>query len=158
MHEGSALTTEQAMRRAMRLLAIRGRSCHEISERLAGAGYGTEVIEKVVLRLGEVGLLDDGKFAAECLRQAVDRGKSAEWIRRDLLQRGVLEPVIEVAIDEAGIGDSEYDRALQVAGRRLAGMPGLPSARAYGRLMRYLCSKGYDPELAGEVSRTIAGI
>lgn len=125
---------------------------------MSGTGFGTEVTEEVIRRLEDLGLLDDGEFAVECARQAVARGKSAEWIRRDLLQRGVMESVVDAAIEELGAGDSEYDRALEVAKRRAAGTAELPSARLYGRLMRYLCSRGYDPDLAAEVSRTVAGV
>lgn len=156
--EGAASPAEQAMHRAMRLLATRARSRHEISERLSGAGFGTEVTEKVARRLEELGLLNDGEFAEECVRQAVARGRSAEWIRRDLLQRGVMESVVGAVLEELGVGDSEYERALEVARRRAAGTAELSSAQAYGRIMRYLCSRGYAPDLAAEVSRTVAGI
>lgn len=146
------------MHRAMSLLAARARSRHEISERLSSAGFGTEVTETVVRRLEELSLLDDGKFAEECVRQAVARGRSAEWIRRDLLQRGVMETVVDAAIEQLGVVSSEFERALELARRRAAGTAELSSARAYGRLMRYLCGRGYDADLAAEVSRTVAGI
>lgn len=148
---------ELALRRALRLLEARARSRHEIFQRLSEAEFEKDVIESVVQRLEELGLLNDADFAQEYVRQAVDRGQSAEWIRRSMLQRGVDQSVVQAAVDELGVRDSEHDRALELARRRAARITDLAPARAYGRLVRYLCNRGYDVELAAEVSGIVVG-
>jgi regulatory protein len=157
MRSEQATATQEALHRAVRLLARRARSSHEISESLTRAGFKAEVVETVVLRLGELRLLDDAEFAAECASQALARGRSAEWIRQDLLQRGVAASAVQVALDELDACNSEYRRALEVARRRRGAVPDVPTAKAYGRLMGYLCRRGYDAELAAKVCRKVVG-
>jgi hypothetical protein len=80
---------EDAMKRAMRLLAVRARSCHEIRDRLSRIGFDEATVEAVEVRLLNVGLLDDSAFAAEVVRRGVDTGRSARLTRQDLRRFGV---------------------------------------------------------------------
>src|SRR5215204_1128361 len=74
-----------AMGRALNLLGYRARSEAELRERLRRYGYIEETIESVVLRLRELGYLDDAEFArmkATRRRAGTGRGGSRPSSRR----------------------------------------------------------------------------
>lgn len=155
---GSEVLSDRALSRAMKLLAVRGRSRHEVTKRLIGAGFTPAVVDAVELRLVELGLLDDSAFAQECARQALAAGKSRDWIRADLAQRGLSSSVIEETISVVGAeNDDDQERAFALARKRALSFGDLPPAKAYQRITRYLCQKGYGPELAGDVARRVIG-
>lgn len=62
---------EAAMKRAMRLLGVRARSCLEMKDRLLKAGFDEATTEAVEIRLLNVGLLDDAAFADQVVRRQV---------------------------------------------------------------------------------------
>lgn len=146
---------EDAMKRAMRLLAVRSRSCHEIRDRLRRIGFDEATVYAVEQRLLNVGLLDDSAFAAEVVRRGVDTGRSARLTRQDLHKFGVdAETAGEslVEVDEPGVDE---DRALRLAERKAASCRNLHSDKAVARVVRHLCSKGYGPQVAWEVTRRV---
>jgi regulatory protein len=146
---------EDAMKRAMRLLAVRSRSCYEIRDRLTRAGYGDAAVEAVERRLLDVGLLDDNAFAAEVVRRGVDTGRSARLTRQDLRKFGVEGELADrnlVAVEEPGVDE---ERALQLAEKKAASCRNLHIDKAVARVVRHLCSKGYGPQLAWGVTRRV---
>ena len=81
---------EKARDAALRLLARRGWSRAELTERLATRGHQPELVADVLDRLAAVGLLDDRAYA----RELIDR------VLRDL-RPGVTEVYVHPAIDTA---------------------------------------------------------
>ena len=85
LREGAVLSSEElhgvrvkgerpiAMGRALNLLGYRARSEAEIRDRLTRYGYAGETIEGVVLRLQELGYLDDVEFALMKAREKARR-------------------------------------------------------------------------------------
>lgn len=141
------------MKRAMRLLAVRARSCHEVRDRLLRAGFSQPTIQAVEFRLLDVGLLDDAAFAAQVVRRGVEAGKSSRLTRRDLQRYGIGSATADESlrdVDEAGADD---ERAMKLAERKAASCRNLPPEKAAARVVRHLCSKGYEPQLAWEVTR-----
>src|ERR671916_1630331 len=62
-----------AMTRALNFLGYRARSEREVRERLRRYGYGEETVEGVVVRLEELGYLDDEDFARLVAREKARR-------------------------------------------------------------------------------------
>ncbi len=143
------------MKRAMRLLAVRSRSCHEIRDRLSKAGFDEPTVDAVELRLLNVGLLNDAAFAAEVVRRGIETGRSARLTRQDLLKGGVSAQTADeslVEVDEPGVDE---ERALRLAERKAASCRNVQIDKAVARVVRHLCSKGYGPQLAWEVTRKV---
>lgn len=144
---------EQAMKKALRLLAIRSRSCREMAGRLQDAGYSPPVVDEITERLLVVGLLDDEAFARELIRHRVTGGRSYRLIERELQERGVDKNLAECALQELEVASSQPERAHSLAARRASRCRDLPAAQATGRVARYLMGRGYPPELAWQASR-----
>ena len=93
---------------AARFLEARPRSVAEVKHRLTGAGYRTSLVEEVILRLVDLGYLDDEAFAkawVESRDRARPRGEYA--LRRELQLKGIAPEIIAATLaDRAGPGDA----------------------------------------------------
>ena len=94
-------STAVVLNAAARFLEIRSRSVHEVRRHLTGAQYPAELIEHVIERLLELGMLDDRAFArawVESRDRARPRGEQA--LRRELALKGIERDVVaEVLLD-----------------------------------------------------------
>ncbi|MDQ4149451.1 MAG: recombination regulator RecX [Actinomycetota bacterium] len=137
----------------MRLLAVRARSRHEVVARLRQR-FPPETVDAVEDRLADLGLVDDASFARERVAELLASGKSRRWIARDLRRRRVEARIIEEALGEVE-DRADEERALEIARTRVATLRNLDAGKACARLTRYLCQRGYDVDLAFEVSRRV---
>ncbi len=92
---------------AARFLEVRPRSVDEVRRHLAQAGYRTELVERAVSRLTELGMLGDGAFAriwVESRDRARPRSEAA--LRRELAQKGIDRELAAQVLDERRSGGS----------------------------------------------------
>lgn len=158
---------------AARFLEARSRSIAEVRRRLAGAGYRAELVEAAIVRLTELGMLDDETFArawVESRDRARPRGERA--IRDELRVKGIDREIADLVMrdrreqaadaaeasgDESG-GTPDHaaaQRLLSKNARALARVadPRQRRQRAYALLARH----GFDPETCREVAATVIG-
>ena len=154
---------------AARFLEPRARSVAEVRRRLTGAGYKPELVDGVIERLLEFGMLDDEAFArawVESRDRARPRGERA--IRQELGLKGVDRSTIDLVLSErreaaAGLpGDdgetaspdrTAAERLLARHARSLARVadPRQRRQRAYALLAR----NGFDPEVCRTVAASV---
>ncbi len=144
---------------AARFLEARPRSVEEVRRRLTGAGYREDLVRQAILRLIELGMLDDEAFArgwVESRDRARPRGRHA--LRRELRLKGIAAGTIEEVLAERedevlGRGDailSADEQAAELLLARKAGAiarvsdPRLRRQRAYALLVR----AGFDTGVA----------
>jgi regulatory protein len=147
---------------AARFLEARPRSVVEVRRRLGRAGYQSELIEGAIVRLAELGILDDeafGKAWVESRDRARPRGEIA--LRRELSLMGVDRAIVDELLDErrapGGVTPDGDGVDLEAARRLLArnerslarvAEPRQRRQRAYALLAR----NGFDPETCREAS------
>jgi len=159
--EGAALSSEEldrarvagerpiAMGRALNLLGYRARSEAELRERLQRYGYIEETIEGVVLRLEELGYVDDAEFAREKAHEKARR-YGPRRVSVELKKSGVGEALAREVVEEEFAGRSEVEEARAAAARRYNGRGSDAEARrVYGFLVRW----GYSAEVCSQVAR-----
>ena len=159
---------------AARFLEARSRSIAEVRRRLGGAGYRSDLVEGAIVRMTELGLLDDEAFArtwVESRDRARPRGERA--IREELRLKGVDRDTIDLVIGERReraataadlameAGDTAPASADRTAAARLVAKnarslarvadPRQRRQRAYALLARH----GFDPETCREVAATV---
>jgi regulatory protein len=101
--------------------------------------------------LERVGLIEDGRFAREVVRDQTKRRLSGRRsIRATLRQRGVDDALIEESLSEAG---EDGARARELVARRIERMIDLGPNGAFRRLYGLLLRRGYDPETARTACR-----
>jgi regulatory protein len=140
-----------AMNRALGILSHRARAKGELRERLVQAGYAEETVSAVVVRLEELGYLDDEEFARNLAREEARKKYGPHRILGDLRRAGVDEEVAQETVEEEFAERSEYETALAIARQRYNTGEGsdAQARRVYGFLMR----RGYSSGVCAEVAR-----
>ncbi|HNQ02725.1 MAG TPA: regulatory protein RecX [Syntrophales bacterium] len=139
------LQYKRARERALRLLALRGRSRAELRKKLAERDFSKSVIDRVLENLGALGYLDDGAFAANRARHlAVNRLYGDRKIAEQLREKGVDPEAARAAIREVREEFPELEGIARSAARKLQGR----SLESLGKkerlaLARTLQGKGY---------------
>jgi regulatory protein len=150
---------------AARFLEARSRSVAEVRRRLGSAGYRAELVDGAIVRLTELGMLDDEAFGrawVESRDRARPRGEFA--LRQELRLKGVDRPLVDELLAERRAADPAGEGADDAAAVRLMDRharaleriadPRKRRQRAYGILAR----NGFPPSVCAAVAqRAVAG-
>ncbi|CCI83161.1 regulatory protein RecX [Corynebacterium otitidis] len=137
---------------ALRLLDQRARSRVELRRRLLAKDEPEELVDDVLDRLEAAGLIDDGEFARQWVRQrAQRRGKSRLALDRELRDKGVSEAVRSDALEELSRAE-EDDIARALARKKAASIKSEPEGyqervKQLRRIVGVLARRGF-PESA----------
>lgn len=134
----------------------------EVRRRLMQAGYPAQLIDGVITRLGDLGILDDKAFTAtwvESRDRARPRGERA--LRQELRLKGVDQGLIDDAMSErrpepGGDDDPDVPAAERLLARHAGQLgrvadPRARRQRAYALLVR----NGFDSEVAGRMAQRL---
>ena len=133
------------------ILARREHSARELQEKLLKR-YPEEkaAIDEVLLKLQEMGLQDDRRFAELWLRSQVARGRGPVRIRGEARHKGI-EPCISQLLEVADI--DWFEQALLVASRKFSsGISLAAKAKAY----RFLSYRGFESDAIQYALNTIS--
>ncbi|GMA26429.1 regulatory protein RecX [Luteimicrobium album] len=121
------------------------RTRRQIADGLRRRGYPDDVIDQLVERFTDVGLLDDAELAGMIARsQLVERSLSRRGIAAELRRRGIDDDDAQAALET--IDDDAEDAALrELVRKRLARTAGLERDVRVRRVMGVLARKGYAP-------------
>jgi regulatory protein len=131
--------------RALTFLGHRPRSEREIRDRLVRHETPPTILEQVIVRLREYGLVNDAAFARYWVEQRQTfRPRGPRLLRAELRQRGVQSDLAgEVAEEtEEQTGDAAY-RAAEKKARQLAAQR-LDQRTYITRLGQFLARRGFD--------------
>lgn len=109
-----------------------------------------EIIEAVLDRFEEVGLVDDAQFAGLWVEGQQRRMKSTRALRNELRLKGVDAEVIDEALADTA-DDADYSAALALAQKKVRSMRGLEPQVRYRRLAGALARRGFAAGLCHRV-------
>jgi regulatory protein len=136
-----------AWQAAVKMLAVRARSGHEVREALRRRGYPPDEIAAAIARLAAARYLDDAEFARTWMATRARRGAAAPVrLARELRAKGVAEEDIAAALRAL---QGEWDSAAaaaEAARRKLKTLQGLTPEAARRRLAAHLERRGFDRE------------
>jgi len=146
-----------ARRTALRCLERRAFARSDLARRLRRKGHLPEAVEAALVRVAELGLLDDAEFTANFVRSKAARGRGPSRLRRDLQVMGVASGLIEQALaTEWPEGSDPRETIQSLARRRVAQLAGnLPRLTRRRRVLAYLARRGFQGPVAREVVRTL---
>jgi regulatory protein len=149
-----AADPEQAAKEiCLRLLQFRARTRAELRQALGRKGVEEGVIDRVLGRLDEVGLIDDKGFAEVWVRSRhTYEGLGRRALTAELRRKGVDESVTADAVAAVDY-DAEEDRARQLVRKKLRALDGVDEQARVRRLVGMLARKGYSPGMAYRVVR-----
>jgi len=137
----------------LRRLAAAPRSRAQLEADLAARDVPEDVVERVLDRFTEVGLVDDAAFADMWVRSRhAGRGLSRAALGRELRDKGVDDETACAALE--GIDpDAEVAAATVLVAKRLSATRGLSFEVRLRRLIGMLTRKGYPGGMAMRVVR-----
>ena len=111
--------------------------------------------DRVLTRLGEVGLVDDEAYAAMVVQSGQrNRSLGRRALSAQLRRKGIAERTANEAVVAADSEDEE-NAARRLVKRKLRTMSGLDDTTRIGRLMGMLARRGYSEALAYRVVREV---
>lgn len=138
---------EVAYERALSFLSYRPRSRAEIEGHLRRKEASAAVVQTVVARLTQAGLLDDQAFAQYWVENREQfRPRGARSLRFELRLKGVSDSLAEQAVEVVDETESAY-RAAQARAQRLRGLEREVFRR---RLGGFLQRRGFNYEVVKE--------
>jgi regulatory protein len=151
--EGSAPGAVEAPESLARAIALRQltagpRTRNQLAEAMAAKEIPAEVVEAVLDRFGDVGLIDDQAFAHSWVESRhTGRGLGRQVLRRELRNKGVDEEFIAEAV-RAVSDDDELTAARGLVRRKLRSMSALDHQTRTRRLLGQLARRGYGSGVA----------
>jgi regulatory protein len=126
---------------ALRALLRRAHSVHEMKKKLERRSDNKLLVQVVMARLKENGLIDDARYAKQFARQRTENRKQGKFrVARDLRARGIPDRHIESALEEAAQNTDEAAVVRQRIERKLRSYSGELDERKlasiYGSLLR----------------------
>jgi regulatory protein len=126
---------------ALRALMRRAHSVHEMKKKLERRSDNNLLVQVVMARLKENGLIDDARYAKQFARQRTESRKQGKFrVARDLRARGVPDKHIEAALEETSKSTDESAVVRQRIERKLRSYRGeideKKMASIYGSLLR----------------------
>lgn len=135
-----AAERDEAMARALRLVAVRPRSRQEIAVRLERAGLGPEAVGHTLAELARAGVVDDAAFALWWVRdRCAHRPRARHALAGELAAHGVERETVRQALD--GLDDAELARESALG--RAARYAGLERPAFDRRLGGWLARRGF---------------
>lgn len=138
------------MERALRLISYKPRSVAELRSRLLEKEWADETtVEQVIVRLEELGYLNDQQFATSFANSRLTtKPLGRTRLRRDLHRKKLSDETIENALNEAYSEQSEESLIERAIDKRLR-LKGPPTTREETKkLFDYLIRRGFSYDLA----------
>ena len=145
-HEASSEGAARAI--VLRRLSASARTRYELDEDLTDRGFQADVIECVLDRFEEVGLINDAEFAELWVASRHrTRGAARSVLRRELRNKGVSDEMAESALTAISSAD-ELVRARALIDRKLITLRSASRDQSQRRLVAYLLRRGYQGGVA----------
>lgn len=139
---------QKAYNRALVLLSYRPRSAAEVRRNLASKKIAPPVIEEVIARLTENGLLDDAAFARFWVEnRAAFSPRGGRLLTQELRQKGVDVDEIGAALPE-----DEAESAAQAARRKARSLTRLDYETFRQKMIPFLQRRGFGYEVAAQAT------
>lgn len=156
---------EKLLNRSYNFLSYRPRSEKEVREYLkkkssfakASEGQENQVLEKlvnsIIEKLKEQKFLDDRQFTKWWIEQrSIIKPKALRIIRIELKLKGIGKDLIDEVLEDNSFEiESEYNKALIVAQKKLKSYQNESPRKIYEKMSRFLASKGFDWDIIKKV-------
>lgn len=154
--EGKELTEEQmaefkekqgygeVYQAAMRLVSQKPYTMSDLSKKLAAKEYEQDLIDEVLFKLVELGLLNDEQFAISYINHQIILGKKGpSLLKRELIGKGVSESIINRHLSNFN-EETELEHALKIAASQVKKNSKYGSRFLKQKLSQYLQLKGFS--------------
>lgn len=139
---------------ALRYLANRMHSSHELKIKLVKKKYEKEIVNEVVDELNKRGLINDYAFAVSYAEENIRNklwGKNK--VKAGLIQKSISGDIIDTVLSELFTEDDEIENAVQLAAKKLKTLQSrkYDANKTKQKLITFLMARGYNYELIKNV-------
>jgi regulatory protein len=140
---------EEAKQKIIRLLNRRIYSEKEIVDKLRQKGYDDRIVDSVVGELKQLLLIDDLSFARAFVSDRMRLKPEGSFkVAYELRQKGISKEIVEQVLREEQVVEGDSERALEIAGKRLATFATTMDKKTkQRRLSDYLKRRGFSFEV-----------
>jgi regulatory protein len=132
---------------AIKILMRRAHSVSEMKKALIRRTADEGLIQKVIARLKQNGLIDDARYAKQFARQRTEiRHQGKYRVARELRARGVPDHHIETAVEELAASTDEAAMVRQRIQRKLKFLRGEIDDKKIASLYRTLLRAGFSSD------------
>lgn len=151
------LQEEEAYRKGLKkgfdLLYRSSKTKKQLKRKLIEKEFSEDVAERVVEKMSDEGFLNDLHYSEQFIEtRAVRYG--AYRMRQELRLKGVSDDIIDEALGNVE-QDSEYDRAMVIAQKRVGQYRSDPNEKIYSKLVAYLSRKGFSYDVVKKAVRAV---
>jgi len=133
---------------AVRALMRRAHSVHEMKKELERRSENNLLVQLVMARLKENGMIDDARYAKQFARQRTESRKQGKFrIARDLRGRGIPDRHIEAALDETAKTTDEGAMVRQRIERKLRSYRGEIDEKKMASIYASLLRAGFSTDV-----------
>jgi len=149
---------DAAYQAALKLIAHRDRTVHELRTRLADKGFATESVEAAVARLKRIGYLDDAAYCERSIMQILaTRPAGRRFITARLRLRGVHPEVIREVLKRTYPDETAREMACRAAAKRGRRYRDEEPAARRRKLAGFLSRRGFDYDEVQHALRRVLG-
>jgi regulatory protein len=143
---------------AVKILMRRAHSVSEMKKALLRRATDENLIQKVIARLKQNGLIDDARYAKQFARQRTEiRHQGKYRVARELRARGVPDQHIEAAVKEAAACTDEAAMVRQRIDSKLKFLRGEIDDRKIASVYRSLLRAGFSSDtIRRELKRAVS--
>ena len=143
-----ALDRDRAMQYALRVLGYRARSEREMRRRLQRKGFAPLVIDRTLMELTRLGLLDDREFTRSWV--SARDGYGPVRLRHELRQKGIDADLAEETIAALRSEEDDIATAWRLARKAQRGTA-IQDRAALSRVRQMLLRRGFTREVVQRV-------
>lgn len=136
------MTTRSSYDVAVGLLARREQAQSELRRKLNQKGFGADDIAVTLEKLLALDLQSDARYAEMIVRTKTQAGYGTRYIRQYLGQKGIAEPVVNLAITSESA--AAEDKASSLIALIIKRGDNLSEEKERARCVRYLARRGFD--------------
>jgi regulatory protein len=149
---------EAAYQAALRLIAHRDRTVHEMRKRLAEKGFEAAAVEHAVARLKRIGYLDDRAYCERTISEVLaTRPAGRRAITERLRLKGVHPDVVREVLEQAYPDALAEQMAYRAAAQRLARLRRDDPVARRRKLAGFLSRRGFDYDEVQKALRRALG-
>jgi len=147
-----AATFGKALNQGMNRLARRMLSSSQLRRKLRGLDHDDAVIDRVIERLVEIGLLDDVAYGRTLVRELMNRKPAGPaLLRAKLFEKGLDRGLIDQVVSEACEAADLVEDAVKLAEKKMRSMSRLDATTQKRRLWGALARRGFDSDTIRKV-------
>ena len=141
---------------AVRALMRRAHSVHDMKQKLERRSDNKLLVQVVMARLKENGMIDDARYAKQFTRQRTEGRKQGKFrVARDLRARGVPDRHIDAALKESAEQNDESAMVRQRIERKLRSYRGEIDEKKMASIYSSLLRAGFSADIVRRELKTL---